>query len=110
MARRRLAKRAEDYLRANLAEPFNLSDFAAAVGTSQRMFEHHFKRTFGVAPQVWYPSMKLNAVRRDLRHARSSGERISDIAMRCGFMHLGRFSGEYRRLFGALPRETVLGK
>ncbi len=57
--------------------------------------------------QTWYRCMKLNAVRRDLQRARTTGERVSDIVMRWGFLHFGRLSQEYRRLFGESPRETV---
>jgi AraC family ethanolamine operon transcriptional activator len=77
-----------------------------ATGASQRMLEYHFRRIYGVTPQTWFRCMKLNALRRDLLHARATGERISDIAMRWGFLHLGRFSEEYRRLFGESPRDT----
>jgi AraC family ethanolamine operon transcriptional activator len=51
--------------------------------------------------------MKLDAARRDLQKARATGERIAEIAMRRGFLHLGRFSQEYRQLFGERPRDTV---
>jgi transcriptional regulator GlxA family with amidase domain len=33
--------------------------------------------------------------------------RITDIAMSCGFGHMGRFSAEYRRRFGESPSETL---
>jgi AraC family transcriptional regulator, ethanolamine operon transcriptional activator len=105
--RRRLMARSEEYLRANLSEVFSLSDFAAATGASPRMLEHHFRRIYGVTPHAWYRSMKLNGVRRDLKKARNTGERISDIAMRWGFLHFGRFSKEYRWLFGERPRDTL---
>jgi AraC family ethanolamine operon transcriptional activator len=51
--------------------------------------------------------MQLNAARRDLRMARDRSERISDIAMRWGFLHLGRFAEEYRLLFGERPTDTL---
>jgi AraC family ethanolamine operon transcriptional activator len=105
--RRRLMARAEDYLRANLSEPFNLSDFAAATGTNHRTLQRHFRSVYGVTPQVWFRSMKLNAIRRELQQSSRTGERVSDIAMRWGFLHLGRFAEEYRELFGERPRDTL---
>jgi len=105
--RRRLMARAEEYLRENLSEPFSLSGFADSVGVSPRMLEHHFRRAFGVTPSTWHRCMKLDAARRDLQKARATGERIAEIAMRRGFLHLGRFSQEYRQLFGERPRDTV---
>ena len=35
------------------------------------------------------------------------GETVSQIAMQCGFTHLGRFSLEYKKRFGASPGETI---
>jgi AraC-like DNA-binding protein len=105
--RRCLMARAEDYLRANLSEPFSLTDFAAATGTNHRTLQRQFRSVYGVTPQVWFRSMKLNAIRRELQQSGGTGERISDIAMRWGFLHLGRFAEEYRRLFGERPKDTV---
>ncbi|MCG6862998.1 MAG: helix-turn-helix domain-containing protein [Chromatiaceae bacterium] len=105
--RRSLMRRAEDYLRANLTEPFNLKGFATAVGVSHRMLEHHFRKIYGVSPRLWFRCMKLNEIRAELQQLRGTGERISDIAMRWGFLHLGRFSEDYRRLFGECPQDTL---
>ena len=105
--RRRLMARAEDYLRAHLAQPFNLDRFARAVGVSHRMLEYHFRRTFGVTPIALHRSMRLDAVRRDLRLARRRGETVTTIAMRWGFTHFGRFSEEYRILYGERPVDTL---
>jgi AraC family ethanolamine operon transcriptional activator len=105
--RRRVMERAEDYLRANLYEPFSLSDFAAATGTNHRTLQRQFRSVYGVSPQVWFRSMKLNAIRREFQQSNGTGERVSDIAMRWGFLHLGRFAEEYRQLFGERPRDTL---
>ena len=31
---------------------------------------------------------------------------VTTVAMRFGFVHLGRFAAEYRRMFGEIPSET----
>jgi AraC family ethanolamine operon transcriptional activator len=105
--RRVLMQRAEDCLRANISEPFSLQEFAKAVRTSVRMLEYHFRQIYGVTPAAWFRSMKLNAIHRELRQLHGADIRISDIAMRWGFLHLGRFSLEYRRLFGESPSDTL---
>jgi AraC-like DNA-binding protein len=102
-----LMRRAEDYLRANLSEPFNLNDLAAVTGVSHRMLQLQFRNIYGVTPQVWFRCMKLNAIHRELRQSRGTSKRISDIAMRWGFLHFGRFAEEYRQLFGERPRDTL---
>ncbi|MCB1674930.1 MAG: helix-turn-helix domain-containing protein [Halioglobus sp.] len=104
--RRTLMSRAEDYLLASKSDPFDLRAFARSVGTSERMLEYHFKHIYGVTPLAWMRSMKLNAIRDELKRHRVGGERISDIALRWGFTHFGRFSSDYRQLFGESPRDT----
>ena len=42
-----------------------MGELAEAIGTSQRMLEHHFHRLFAVTPQAWYRCINLNAARRD---------------------------------------------
>ena len=105
--RRRLMERAEEYLRAHLAQPFALGAFADAVGVSHRMLEYHFRRSYGVSPLAWHRSMRLDAVRRDLRLARRRGESVTTVALRWGFTHFGRFAEEYRRLYGERPIDTL---
>ena len=104
--RRRLMQRAEDYLRTNLSEPFSLTDFASATGINHRTLQRYFRSVYGVTPQVWFRCMKLNAIHRELQQTNGTGAHISDIAMRWGFLHFGRFSEEYRHLFGECPRDT----
>jgi AraC-like DNA-binding protein len=35
------------------------------------------------------------------------GATVTEVALDCGFTHLGRFSSEYRRRFGELPSQTL---
>jgi AraC family ethanolamine operon transcriptional activator len=51
--------------------------------------------------------MRLHAVRRDLLAAQPGGATVTQIAMTFGFYQLGRFSAEYRALFGELPSATL---
>lgn len=37
----------------------------------------------------------------------SNVKTITDIASKNGFLHLGRFSNQYKILFGELPKQTV---
>jgi AraC-like DNA-binding protein len=105
--RQRIISRAEEYLHANMQEPFSLHELARATETSERMLEYHFKYIYGVSPQIWFRSMKLNEIHREFKKLAGSHKRISDVAMEWGFNHLGRFSVEYRRLFGETPSMTL---
>jgi len=105
--RRSVMRRAEEYLRANISGTFSLSELADAAGTSARTLESRFLETYGVTPLTWFRSMKLNEIHKELQRSRGTGQRVSDIAMRLGFLHFGRFAEEYRRLFGECPRDTL---
>jgi len=71
------------------------------------MLQHRFRGIYIVTPQVWFRRIKLNAIRYDLQHSSGTSERISDIAMRWGFLHLGRFAEDYRQLCGERPRSAL---
>ena len=49
----------------------------------------------------------MNRVRAELASADPASTTITQVAMRFGFLHLGRFAGDYRRLFGVAPSETL---
>jgi AraC-like DNA-binding protein len=51
--------------------------------------------------------LRLNAMRRELLGATEETLRVADLAQRHGIAHLGRFAGEYRRMFGELPSQTL---
>jgi len=46
-------------------------------------------------------------VARDRLTRPGTGSSVTDIALDCGFVHLGRFSGQYRQAYGELPSETL---
>lgn len=103
----KLMRRAGEYLQANLSEPFSLAGLAEAAGISPRTVEYHFRRTYGMTPKRWFTTMKLNRVHAELKQRGRSDTRVTDVALDWGFNHLGRFSAEYRRLFGESPSQTL---
>lgn len=96
---------AEHWVRTRLFAPLALEDLARAAGVSSRTFYMDCMRQFGVGPMTWLRDLRLDSARRKLL---SDPEcKITDVAIDCGFGHLGRFSAYYQRRFGELPRETV---
>ena len=98
-----LVKRALAYMRGNLAEKITLSDVVSASATSERTLLKQFKKCVGLSPLVYLRRYRLNAARHELL-TEGSDEAIADIAIRCGYPHLGRFAGEYRRLLRRVLR------
>lgn len=108
MAERRhmLARRAELQLElARLERPLDARALSAALGIGERQIERLFASAFGAGPHAWQQVARLNAVRADLLHAKRGG-RVTDVAFKRGFTHLGRFAIAYQEMFGEMPSQT----
>jgi AraC-like DNA-binding protein len=99
--------RAEEYVRSNLRNPLSVLDVAAAAGVGPRQLSAAFRRHRGVSTSAFVRQLRLEAAHRDLLSASPSATRVTDVAIRYSLTHLGRFSGDYRRLFGETPSETL---
>ncbi|NML27401.1 AraC family transcriptional regulator [Zoogloea dura] len=102
----RHVRRAEEYIRSHAAEPLNLSLIAAAAGCCVRSLSEGFRAARGGTPMNFLRQVRLEGVRRDLDGGLPPGG-ISELALRWGFSHFGRFAADYRRHFGELPSETA---
>ena len=100
-------RRAEQFLRETMDSPFSSRGLCAATRMSERSIEILFKGAYGVSPRAWSQIARLNAARQDLVEDDIGGIRVSDVAVRWGFFHFGRFSAAYRHLFGELPSVTA---
>jgi AraC-like DNA-binding protein len=104
--RERSLRRALEFIEANARRAPRVAELSAASGTSERTLRYAFQERFGLSPKEYLQAVRLNGVRRDLRHPRDRAT-ISDTANRWGFWHMGQFAADYRRLFGELPSQTV---
>lgn len=104
--RARLARRAHEWMVDRLGEDFCISTLCRHCGASRRELEYAFRTTLDISPAEHLRSLRLNAIRRELRHPDSMMRTITEIAYRYGVRHLGRFSVEYRKVFGETPSET----
>ena len=98
-------KRALVYMRGNVAEKITLPGLAATCGAPERTLLKQFKRFVGLSPLAYLRRLRLNLARSALSQA-DCETAISEIAVSCGFTHLGRFATEYRRAFGESPSAT----
>lgn len=98
-------KRAIDYMHGHLDVPIRLADIVRASGVAGRTLFKHFGDCRGLSPMRYLRNARLDKVRETLRRAPEAS--ITEIAMRWGFTHMGRFSVEYRRRFGESPSETL---
>src|ERR1700722_13819999 len=98
-------KFAVDHMRGNLGERITLSGLALACSVPERTLLRQFERFAGQSPLAYLRRLRLNTARDELLRAESR-DKISDIAIRCGFSHLGRFASKYQRLFEESPSAT----
>jgi AraC family ethanolamine operon transcriptional activator len=101
-----LARRAEEFIRGRIDAAVTLSDICDWVGASERSLHLGFLEEFGISPMAYLKVLRLNHVRRQLRDA-APGISVTDVAMRAGFSHLGRFATDYGRFFGERPSATL---
>jgi AraC-like DNA-binding protein/tetratricopeptide (TPR) repeat protein len=98
-------KRAVAYLRDNMAARVTLAELTSACGVSERTLLKQFQSFVGLPPLAYLRRLRLNAARAELTKS-GNNDAIADIAIRCGFAHLGRFAAEYRRHFNETPSAT----
>ncbi len=101
----RLARRAEVLMRERLGEALCVPNVCLALGVSRRELEYAFQTAFGESPRAFLESLRMGAARAALRRG-GEARSVTEVALECGFSHLGRFSTRYRALFGERPSET----
>lgn len=96
----------EEFIEAHPERKIDLRTPIWLTGTSASGIYAGFKRFRGYKPFALLKRTRLTRVRTDLLAA-TTANRVTDIALRWGFAHLGRFSADYRAEFGELPSETL---
>jgi TolB-like protein len=102
-------KKAMALLEADPAGKNSVDELAAQCGVARRTLEKHFRRFVGRSPAQVKRELLLARVRRELLRA-SPEATTTDIAMRCGIGHLGRFAAAYRERYGESPSATLQGR
>jgi AraC family ethanolamine operon transcriptional activator len=93
-------------IRQRPADVLTISDLRRSTGASERTLHYAFAERYGLPPARFMKAYRLNGARRDLGRLASQEAKISDVANKWGFWHLGQFAKDYRRWFGELPSET----
>jgi AraC family ethanolamine operon transcriptional activator len=107
--RHRAARQAESFLRENLDRPVSIAELCLVTGVPKRTLILGFTDSFGMPPLAFHRRLRLNAARRELAGSRPGETTVTDVALRRGFEHFGRFSVDYRQMFGESPIATLRG-
>jgi AraC-like DNA-binding protein len=103
------AREAESYLRDHLDRRVSVAELCVVTGVPKRTLMLGFADSFGISPLAFHKRLRLNAARRDLIRSWPNETSVTEVALRWGFEHLGRFSVEYRHMFGESPIMTLRG-
>ncbi len=98
-------RRAIEFMHANIAQPLTMQSVAEAAGVSIRALEVGFRDFKGATPAAYLRTLRLHAVREDLRDP-SNRQPLRDLCLKWGFFHFGRFSAIYRAAYGEKPSDT----
>jgi transcriptional regulator GlxA family with amidase domain len=102
-----LVQRAEQLALAYLDKPLQVSVLSRALGVNERTLRKLFNEIHGRPPSRHLRMLRLSQVRGALLSAREQPITVTEIATDHGFAELGRFSVEYRKVFGESPSETL---
>jgi AraC-like DNA-binding protein len=75
-------------------------ELARRCGCSERHFRRLFKEQLGLPLKTWQIQLRL---RKAARLLRASNTKVLDVALECGFPHLGQFNAAFKRLTGMTP-------
>lgn len=92
------------WLKEHFADTLKIESLAEQVGLSTSSFHLHFKNVTAMTPLQYQKRMRLQEAR-----SLMLGEKLdaAEAAFRVGYESPSQFSREYRRMFGAPPRQDI---
>ncbi len=85
----------------------SITDICVELDVSERTLQYAFRRYVDMSPNTYLRVFRLNQVRSFLRISDPQATTVTKIAMKFGFLHLGRFSADYKKLFNEHPSTTL---
>jgi AraC-like DNA-binding protein len=106
----KIVNRFLEFLETRPDDPVYLTEICAAIGVSERTLRTCCREILGVGPMRYLWLRRMHLARQALLHADASDATVTEVATAHGFWELGRFSVEYRCLFGESPSESLRRK
>ncbi|BAK68005.1 putative AraC family transcriptional regulator [Sphingobium sp. SYK-6] len=91
-------------IRGQFREQLRIRDIAAAAGMSESSLHEHFKAITRMTPLEYQKQLRLQEARRLML---AEGVSAGSAGFAVGYDSPSQFSREYRRLFGAPPRQDI---
>ncbi|WP_394155399.1 AraC family transcriptional regulator N-terminal domain-containing protein [Loktanella salsilacus] len=93
--------RAISHLSNHLHDTVSIDDMATRAGMSRAVFHRRFKEATTMSPIQFTKAMRLNHAAMKI----SAGMTVSAAAMDVGYVSPSQFSREFKRMYGASPRQ-----
>lgn len=103
-----LVRNVMNYIEENIHELPSLAELTSYAKVSARTLQLAFKRYLNMSPMQYAQKVRIQRAHEDIKNARYTNEKITDIAMKWGFYNPGRFAQLYKGHYGCSPRETLL--
>jgi AraC family transcriptional regulator len=94
------ARRALSYIEANLGSKLGVAEISALAGLSKSYFCRAFKLTLGASPMAY---VSMRRIERAKALIISTSERLSEIALECGFADQSHLNRKFCRMVGMSP-------
>jgi transcriptional regulator GlxA family with amidase domain len=109
-AKRRHAKiiqKFQQLIERHAGEPLYIPQICKRIGVTERTLRACFLEQVGVNPKRFLFLRRMSLTRQALRRAEAGTSTVTDIATTYGFWELGRFSVQYKEIFGESPSTTL---
>ena len=103
----RIIRLSIDYLKANLYKPIYVLDLCHALNVGLRTLYNSFHEFYNISPIRYLRLQRYAKARRDLINADPKSTTVTSIAVKWHFWHFGRFSVEYKNIYGESPSESL---
>src|SRR5215468_10615684 len=95
-------RRVAELVHTKIEEELSINEMAESVGLSAAHFSQMFRRSTGESPHQFVLRQRVERAKEMLR---TTGMRILDVAIACGFKTQQHFARVFRRMSGASPTE-----
>ena len=84
----------------------SIQQLCALTSVSERTLQYAFRDKYKVSPGEYIKAVRLNKVRKELFLSKGQKIKISTLAGKYNFWHMGQFAKDFKAQFGMLPSEV----